>query len=124
MLAPLTSLIVPVMVPVNDCAKRIDGHNAKTTQSAVRIRRMAVPPRRRDYRPGRPRRRDTRAPGRHRGPRMGVRHGSVTGQTPGWFVAARNASPIQLAFSSVDEDVGVSAPWTGCRRTDGMIPPR
>src|SRR5687767_7861142 len=86
MLAPLTSFIVPVMVPVNDCAKRIDGHNVKTTQSAVRIRRMAVPPRRWDYRPG-------RATG---GRRSCVGHVRQVGSGPA----------IRMASSSVGEDGG------------------
>src|SRR5690349_7409713 len=43
--APLVSLIVPVMVPVNDCASSVDGLSRSTTsaaESAIRIRRMAA----------------------------------------------------------------------------------
>src|SRR6186713_2674734 len=47
---PLVSLIVPVMVPVNDWAERIDGHTRSTAKNAIRIRRMTVPPGPADYR--------------------------------------------------------------------------
>src|SRR5688572_32608199 len=51
--APLVSLIVPVMVPVNDCASRAAGLSASATraaESAIRIERMVWPPVAADYR--------------------------------------------------------------------------
>src|SRR5262245_16398872 len=40
--APLVSLSVPMIVPVNDCPNRVEGTETRTRHNNARIRRMAV----------------------------------------------------------------------------------